>query len=325
MGRIFQIEKYGNWRILKRYTGEESHVTIPVGVNEIRSKAFYGCISLQSVVIPEGVTRIGWRAFYNCSNLQTVVIPEGVPVDWEMFEGTPFLDSISGDLQIVQKQLLRYRGPSSRVVIPEGVTRIGEKAFQGCSTLQIVVIPEGVTGIGSAAFSECSSLQSVIIPEGVTEIMEDTFKGCNILQNVVIPEGVTEIKRGAFQVCTGLQRVILPKTIRIIDGERTYYDDGYGLYYDSGAFSGCNNLEEINLPEGLGKIGEVAFSGCTRLRNITIPPNLEFIGDDAFADCINLELTVTFAYRQKFDEEFSGSVSNLFINLMDPAGCRLCR
>ena len=56
------------------------------------------------------------------------------------------------------------------VIIPDGVTRIGEDAFCDCSSLTSIDIPSSVTSIGLYAFRECSSLESVTIPESVTSI-----------------------------------------------------------------------------------------------------------------------------------------------------------
>ena len=70
------------------------------------------------------------------------------------------------------KTLTKFIGAQKKVVIPDGVTEIGEGAFADCSSLKSVVIPEGVTVIGNGAFSECSSLKSVVIPDSVTKIGE---------------------------------------------------------------------------------------------------------------------------------------------------------
>ena len=75
----------------------------------------------------------------------------------------------------------------TKVVIPEGVTSIGSKAFSGCSNLQNVTIPEGVTSIADGAFEECSNLQSVDIPASVKNIGFYAFRGCN-LKEVYLPD-----------------------------------------------------------------------------------------------------------------------------------------
>ena len=79
--------------------------------------------------------------------------------------------SNSNDFVITKRGILtKYKGPGGNVVIPEGVTKIGNMAFKGCTGLQSVAIPEGVRVINWRAFSGCTSLTSVVIPESVTKI-----------------------------------------------------------------------------------------------------------------------------------------------------------
>ena len=70
------------------------------------------------------------------------------------------------------------------VVIPEGVTRIGEMAFLGATDFARWVMPEGVNDIGRHAFRNCTSLSSLVIPDSVTRIGEDTFRGCSRLRGI---------------------------------------------------------------------------------------------------------------------------------------------
>lgn|GEM_PF-1791943 len=55
------------------------------------------------------------------------------------------------------------------VVIPEGVTEIGELAFNNCESLKEITIPDSVTKIGDYAFNNCESLKEVTIPDSVTK------------------------------------------------------------------------------------------------------------------------------------------------------------
>ena len=113
------------------------------------------------------------------------------------------------DFVIENGVLAKYKGAGGDVVIPEGVTEIGEEAFSWCSSLESVTIPEGVTEIGASAFDGCSSLKSVAIPEGVTEIDEGAFSGCRSLGSISIPGSVREIGKDAFDECPSLARVVV--------------------------------------------------------------------------------------------------------------------
>ena len=95
----------------------------------------------------------------------------------------------------------------TKLVIGDGITKIGELTFKGCKGLTSVTIPNSVKEIGHYAFGECSGLTSVTIPSGVTSIEAYTFYKCTALTNVTIPNSVTEIGQTAFSECTGLTKI----------------------------------------------------------------------------------------------------------------------
>ena len=177
------------------------------------------------------------------------------------------------DFVIENGVLKEYQGQGGDVVIPEGVTSIGDGAFWGCRSLTSVVIPEGVTSIGASAFSYCSSLTSVVIPEGVTSIGVRALYDCSSLTSVVIPEGVTSIGRQAFYYCQSLTSVVIPEGV-------TYIGDS--------AFSGCSSLASVVIPEGVTSIGASAFSDCSSLASVVIPEGVTSIGASAFWGCSSL-------------------------------------
>ncbi len=70
------------------------------------------------------------------------------------------------------------------VIIKEGVTSIGEKAFVGCKNLTSVVIPRGVKEIGNYAFASCTALTDVTLSAGVERIYTTAFSYCTNLGDV---------------------------------------------------------------------------------------------------------------------------------------------
>ena len=115
-----------------------------------------------------------------------------------------------------------YNGSDSALVIPDmvinqgvnyAVTKIGDYAFEGCSSLQTISIPNNVSSIGSDAFRNCTNLVSITMPDSITTISWSTFENCTSLRSITIPQSVTMISFFAFKNCRSLQEVIsLPLT-----------------------------------------------------------------------------------------------------------------
>ncbi len=74
----------------------------------------------------------------------------------------------------------------------------------GCSSLTDITIPNGVTKIGEYAFQNCINLTQITIPNNVTSIGNCAFRGCNSLEQITIPNGVTKIGYYAFSDCPNL-------------------------------------------------------------------------------------------------------------------------
>jgi hypothetical protein len=157
------------------------------------------------------------------------------------------------------------------IVLPDGLTGIGNHAFDGCTNLSSVNIPSGVTAIGEYAFNYCPNLSAINIPSGVTSIGRYAFNGTG-LTSINIPEGVTTIGEYAFSGCESLASINIPASITVFNG----------------AFSTCISLTSVNIAEGVTTIGEHAFPGCTSLASVHIPASVTTIGEGAFFDCTNL-------------------------------------
>lgn len=202
-----------------------------------------------------------------------------------------------------------YVSYSGEVVVPasveyEGeaysVTKIGERAFGNCTSLQSVSLPNSITAIHDFAFVGCSNLTEIEIPQGVTAIQTRTFEDCFSLASVKIPEGVTTIGSSAFEYCTSLETIDLPKSLASIV-ELAFYQcrslrsitiPENVTTIDGRTFEGCYALQSIHLSKNIVSIGEQAFYGCSALSEITLPESVTSIGKNAFTSQI-LSVTVS--------------------------------
>ena len=155
-------------------------VTVPAAlggypVTSIGLWAFCHSGGLTSVTIPNSVTNIVYEAFYGCSGLTSVHI-----ADLAAWCRISFGDSYANPLYYAHNLYLNGTLVTN-LVIPVGVTIIGDLAFSGCSGLTSVTIPNSVTSIGQYAFYNCSGLTSVTIPDSVTDLSETAFDGCGKL------------------------------------------------------------------------------------------------------------------------------------------------
>ena len=257
---------------------EKSAVTVAIpsivkidGTNyqctSIGSDAFYKCSGLTSITIPNSVTSIGARAFANCSGLTSVYISD-LAAWCKIKFGEGSANPLSG------AQHLYLNGKEIKdLVIPNGVTSIGARAFSGCSGLTSVTIPNSVTSIGDYAFRDCSGLTSVTIGNKVASIGEYAFYGCRGLTSVAIPNSVTSIGDYAFRDCSGLTSVTIGDKVESIDGS---------------AFKGCSRLTSVTIPNSVTSIGSGVFYGCSGLTSVTIGNKVESIGEYAFYACSSL-------------------------------------
>lgn len=182
--------------------------------------------------------------------------------------------------------LEKYSGNDSSVVIPDGVTEIGDGTFDNCTTLKSVELPSSLESIGRYAFENCTSLNEicyggtkaqwkavekmkdwrndiaaagVCCSDGIAEfetfdIVNGSLTGYNGTDSdVVIPDGVTSIDGYAFHVCTSLETVKIPTSVKAI-------------YWN--AFEHCTSLRSVVIPEDVSLIGSYAFYNCDSLKEI---------------------------------------------------------
>ena len=222
---------------------------------------------------------------------------DGTNLTWE-------LDTNSGILAISGEGCMKDYSASSgssapwnlrryyveKVVVEDGVTSIGERAFCECCNLITVKFPDSVTIIGKAAFGDCDALVAVEIPNSVITISDYAFENCAALTTVIIPDNVLTIGSYAFFACDVLA------TVKIGDGVVSIGEYAFGNSHslttvkigDSvmsigvSAFSECDALISVEIPNSVTTIGSYAFYDCDDLTTVTIHDSVQTIGDHAF-------------------------------------------
>lgn len=157
-------------------------VKLPESLIEICDRAFAKCPDLKSINIPKSVKHIGSYAFDGCKNLESVaILQDDVIIDGCAFRNCEKLANEFG--LIIVKNILfdMVSNETENIVIPEGVTSIGDNAFYYFSKIKTVVIPESVSEIGEKAFLLCLSLETIKIPDSVTSIGDKAFGSCSVL------------------------------------------------------------------------------------------------------------------------------------------------
>ena len=282
-------------------------------VTSIDENAFYCCEGLTSIDIPNSITKIGDFAFGNCPVLTSIVVESG----------NPRYDSRNNCNAIIETADNTLIAGCKNTMIPNSVTSIGVRAFEGCDGLTSIVIPNSVTAIGNKAFYSCDGLTSVNIPNSVTAIGNNVFESCNELsclvvesgnpiydsrnncnaiietadntlivgcKNTIIPNSVTTIGNFAFCYCWGLTSIIIPNSVTVIG---------------KCAFEGCIGLTSVEIGNSVTSIGRYAFYSCQGLTSINIPNSVTEIGNNAFYWCdgltsIVIPNSVTFIGNEAF-------------------------
>lgn len=132
------------------------------------------------------------------------------------------------------------------VIIEDGITSIGNFAFDNCSNLSKVSISSSVSSIGEYAFADCSALQDLELPNGLEYIGPFTFSGCTGLTDLTLPVSLETIGDGAFFECSGLERIIL------LNDSTSIYDNSSTIP-DNALICGYENSTAQEYAEGFGR------------------------------------------------------------------------
>ena len=178
--------------------------------------------------------------------------------------------------------LYRYNGSESNVVIPSSYSiRQSDGAFIEGSDYTVTSIYDGNSGAGGSDYAfvnATSTLQSITIPSSIEKIGAYAFYGCGALTTVIFEENsrLTSIGESAFSGCSQLQAIEIPNSVTSMG---------------NGAFSGCSQLQAIEIPNSVTSMGRSAFSSCSALTTVIFEENgqLTSIEDTVFNSCTQLQ------------------------------------
>lgn len=151
----------------------------------------------------------------------------------------------------------------TRLIVCDGVTSLGDCVLHGfdgwhdAESLKEVTLPEGLTYLGDYAFDSAAELKSITLPSTLTTIGGAAFYECTRLTDITIPSDIKTIDSMAFFGCTGLTSVTIP------DKVETLGQDVFGC---------CTQLTSIHIPKSVKSMGAGMFEGCTALTCITFEP-----------------------------------------------------
>ncbi len=251
------------------------NIIFPDSLYSIGYNAFTGCASLKSVDIPASVVYIESDAFMDCTALES----------FNVSQDNEYYTSVDGVLFNKDKTTLMLypSGKSGKYVVPAGVTKINDSAFNNCDGLTVVDLSKcaNLEYIGDNAFNSCSNIETIDFSQcpKLSYIGEGVFYDCINLETVNFEKctNLETIGNRAFQN-TAVSSLELPESIKTID---------------NGAFSSCSKLTIVNFEEctNLETIGDSAFYNCDSLTEIDLSncTNLSAIEYNAFGYCDGLE------------------------------------
>ena len=200
------------------------------------------------------------------------------------------------------------------LIIPESVEEIGRNLLFFSMKVEKVRLPDNLEVMNDMLFAECKELKEVNIPSKVREIYGGIFNGClkAPASIAVLPETVEILDGHLYCAIPSIESVVVPPKVKIMRGafygvpnlKKVTIQTDKLTEIGADAFYSCENLEDINIPDGVTRIGRSAFYCNLSLCKINIPSSVTYIAEEAFActhlDSIDIPAGVTFIGRGAF-------------------------
>lgn len=196
----------------------------------------------------------------------------GDGLSWTLSAGTLTISGSGEMTDYTEREMAPWYGLRSRIlrlVLPDGLTAVGDLAFYGCDKLTAVVLPDSVTRVGEYAFAECAGLAMLDLGS-VRSVDECAFSECVSLKALRLPASLESIGMKAFYRCESVNTVTIPATVTSLGVS---------------AFAYCKSLVSAEIRATIAAVPELLFYGCHSLAAVTIAGTAEDIGDFAFRGC----------------------------------------
>jgi len=239
-------------------------VTIPTSITTINANAFAGYDSLTSITIGSQVKTIKESAFIGCVNIESVYLP--TQVEWSNVE---LINEYSNPMYEAEGETV-YFANNKTTTLSIDYEEIKNYTFAGYDTLTEVTILDEVTSIGTGSFKGCDNIANLYIGSGLSGgISSAMFADSVNIQNLTVN---SNLNASAFKNRTNLKTLYIGDLVSSIS---------------TSAFSGCLNIEELNVGKGVtAGINKTLFGGCSSLTILTTNSSLT---KDAFIGCSSIE------------------------------------
>ncbi len=349
-----------------------TELTFPAGIETIGSTAFYDSTSINRMeFLGRTPPQIGSAAFHGIT-AQVYYPKDG---SWtsdvmQSYEGTltwRFVDEATGEtggfcgeqvywvhsgttlyirgtgaMADSALDLGEYNTTITTVIVEEGVTTIGNSAFQKLSNLSSVTLPDSLQSIGASAFHGLQALEHVQLPQNLKTIGDAAFGESGIC-SITIPASIETLGAASFNGCQNLTEIILEDGVQgycVVDNVLFTADMTTLITYPAGkagayaipegvvtiadhAFYQARELTDVEIPDSVQNIGMWAFCYCVKLTVVSLPGGLVNPGFITFGDCTNISSVI---FRGNAPQQiapmfvWTASGNSSGINVFYPAG-----